>query len=78
MGTAPTDLVQLDQGYSISRYQYLQSGTDTTPMVSNALKYQVVSPDQKRCGYQSVESAFIARTAVVSSTTQQIIFFILI
>ncbi|XP_051157892.1 uncharacterized protein LOC127279530 [Leptopilina boulardi] len=65
VGTAPTDLVQLDQGYSISRYQYLQSGTDMTPMVSSPLKYQVVSPDQKRCGYQSVENAFIARTAVV-------------
>lgn len=60
------DLSQMDHGYSISRYQYLQNGTDTVPMVPNSLKYQVVPPDQKRNGYQSVESAFIARTAVVS------------
>lgn len=36
------------------------------PMVSGSPRYQVVPSGQKRNGYQSVESAFIARTAVVS------------
>jgi len=46
------------------RYAYTESGLESMPMMSGSPKYQVVPADQKN--YQSVESAFMARTAVVS------------
>ena len=69
VGTAPMDLAQMDHGDVSSRYQYQQNGRETMSMVSNSSRYQVIPVDQKRNGYQSVESAFIARTAVVRFQT---------
>lgn len=48
------------------RYAYVENGPESLPMVSGSPRYQVIPTGQKRNGYQSVESAFIARTAVVS------------
>ena len=49
------------------RYAYLENGPESMPMVSGSPKYQVIPAGQKRNAYQSIESAFIARTAVVSN-----------
>lgn len=52
-----------------SRYAYVESTSESMPMVVGSPKYQVLPSRreqiQKRM-YDSVESAFIARTAVVS------------
>ncbi|XP_015591403.1 trithorax group protein osa [Cephus cinctus] len=64
VGTAPVDLTGLGHNDPPPRYGYLDAGNEAMPMVSGSPRYQVVPTDQKRC-YQSVESAFIARTAVV-------------
>ncbi|XP_066595107.1 uncharacterized protein spdo [Prorops nasuta] len=62
VGTAPMDLVSLAHEPP-PRYAYTD-GPESLPMVSSSPRYQIVSSDQKR-GFHSVESAFIARTAVV-------------
>lgn len=59
VGTAPVDLINMSHSYG-----YMESGLESVPMVSGSPRYQVVPADQKN--YQSVESAFMARTAVVS------------
>ncbi|KAF7407175.1 hypothetical protein HZH66_001712 [Vespula vulgaris] len=65
VGTAPVDLASMVHGEPPPRYGYLENGPESMPMVSGSPRYQVLPADQKRSGYQSVESAFIARTAVV-------------
>ncbi|XP_014610680.1 PREDICTED: uncharacterized protein LOC106790370 [Polistes canadensis] len=65
IGTAPVDLASMVHGEPPPRYGYLENGPESMPMVSGSPRYQVLPTDQKRNGYQSVESAFIARTAVV-------------
>ncbi|KOC66468.1 hypothetical protein WH47_08861 [Habropoda laboriosa] len=65
VGTAPVDLVTMGHGDPPPRYAYMESGPESMPMVSGSPRYQVIPAGQKRNGYQSVESAFIARTAVV-------------
>ncbi|KAK2580395.1 hypothetical protein KPH14_006147 [Odynerus spinipes] len=65
VGTAPVDLASMAHGEPPPRYGYLENGPESMPMVSGSPRYQVLPTDQKRNGYQSVESAFIARTAVV-------------
>ncbi|XP_035733928.1 uncharacterized protein LOC118446861 [Vespa mandarinia] len=65
VGTAPVDLASMVYGEPPPRYGYLENGPESMPMVSGSPRYQVLPADQKRSGYQSVESAFIARTAVV-------------
>lgn len=67
VGTAPVDLASMVYGEPPPRYGYLENGPESVPMVSGSPRYQVLPADQKRSGYQSVESAFIARTAVVSN-----------
>lgn len=66
VGTAPIDLVTMGHGDPPPRYAYVENGPESMPMVSGSPRYQVIPTGQKRNGYQSVESAFIARTAVVS------------
>lgn len=67
VGTAPVDLVQLGYNEPPPRYGQLDSAAELMPMVVGTPKYQVISVNQKRSDdYNSVESAFIARTAVVS------------
>lgn len=66
IGTAPVDLVTMGHGDPPPRYAYMENGLESMPMVSGSPRYQVIPAGQKRNGYQSVESAFIARTAVVS------------
>lgn len=66
IGTAPVDLVTMGHGDPPPRYAYTENGLESMPMVSGSPRYQVIPAGQKRNGYQSVESAFIARTAVVS------------
>lgn len=68
IGTAPVDLVTMGHGDPPPRYAYMENGLESMPMVSGSPRYQVIPAGQKRNGYQSVESAFIARTAVVSKT----------
>ncbi|XP_015518830.2 uncharacterized protein LOC107223609 isoform X1 [Neodiprion lecontei] len=66
--TAPVDLTELVRCEPPPRYAYLESGPESVPMICSSPRYQVVpavSESQKRSGYQSVESAFVARTAVV-------------
>ncbi|PBC31109.1 hypothetical protein APICC_09220 [Apis cerana cerana] len=63
--TAPVDLVTMGHGDPPPRYAYMENGLESMPMVSGSPRYQVIPAGQKRNGYQSVESAFIARTAVV-------------
>ncbi|KAL6423358.1 hypothetical protein ACFW04_010166 [Cataglyphis niger] len=63
VGTAPVDLINLSHNEPPPRYIYAESGLESMPMMSGSPKYHVVPADQKN--YQSVESAFIARTAVV-------------
>ncbi|XP_070169084.1 uncharacterized protein [Polyergus mexicanus] len=63
VGTAPVDLINLSHNEPPPRYVYAESGLESMPMMSGSPKYHVVPADQKN--YQSVESAFIARTAVV-------------
>ncbi|XP_076180442.1 uncharacterized protein LOC143153298 [Ptiloglossa arizonensis] len=65
VGTAPVDLVSMGHGEPPPRYAYMENGPESMPMVSGSPRYQVIPAGQKRNGYQSVESAFIARTAVV-------------
>ncbi|XP_031775992.1 uncharacterized protein LOC100863039 isoform X3 [Apis florea] len=65
IGTAPVDLVTMGHGDPPPRYAYTENGLESMPMVSGSPRYQVIPAGQKRNGYQSVESAFIARTAVV-------------
>ncbi|CAK9827231.1 hypothetical protein ANTRET_LOCUS4946 [Anthophora retusa] len=65
VGTAPVDLVSMGHGDPPPRYAYMENGPESMPMVSGSPRYQVIPAGQKRNGYQSVESAFIARTAVV-------------
>ncbi|XP_068980496.1 uncharacterized protein spdo [Bombus flavifrons] len=65
VGTAPIDLVTMGHGDPPPRYAYVENGPESMPMVSGSPRYQVIPTGQKRNGYQSVESAFIARTAVV-------------
>ncbi|XP_043514329.1 uncharacterized protein LOC122530952 [Frieseomelitta varia] len=65
IGTAPVDLVTMGHGDPPPRYAYLENGPESMPMVSGSPKYQVIPAGQKRNAYQSIESAFIARTAVV-------------
>ncbi|KAG7188476.1 hypothetical protein KM043_008115 [Ampulex compressa] len=65
VGTAPVDLVSMGHGDLPPRYAYMENGLESMPMVSGSPRYQVIPADSKRSGYQSVESAFIARTAVV-------------
>ncbi|XP_017766663.1 PREDICTED: uncharacterized protein LOC108555513 [Eufriesea mexicana] len=65
VGTAPVDLVTMGHGDPPPRYAYMENGPESMPMVSGSPRYQVIPAGQKRNGYQSVESAFIARTAVV-------------
>lgn len=65
IGTAPVDLVTMGHGDPPPRYAYMENGLESMPMVSGSPRYQVIPAGQKRNGYQSVESAFIARTAVV-------------
>ncbi|XP_043262822.1 uncharacterized protein LOC122403390 [Colletes gigas] len=65
VGTAPVDLVSMGHGEPPPRYAYMENGPESLPMVSGSPRYQVIPAGQKRNGYQSVESAFIARTAVV-------------
>ncbi|XP_078053686.1 uncharacterized protein LOC144479063 [Augochlora pura] len=65
VGTAPVDLASMGHGDPPPRYGYVESGPESVPMVSGSPRYQVIPAGQKRSGYQSVESAFIARTAVV-------------
>ncbi|XP_050462814.1 uncharacterized protein LOC126857435 [Cataglyphis hispanica] len=63
VGTAPVDLINLSHNEPPPRYIYAESGLESMPMMSGSPKYHVIPADQKN--YQSVESAFIARTAVV-------------
>ncbi|XP_043598086.1 uncharacterized protein LOC122574491 [Bombus pyrosoma] len=65
VGTAPIDLVTMGHGDPPPRYAYVENGPESMPMVSGSPRYQVIPTGQKRNGYHSVESAFIARTAVV-------------
>nr|XP_034178258.1 uncharacterized protein LOC117603338 isoform X2 [Osmia lignaria] len=65
VGTAPVDLVTMGHGDPPPRYAYMENGPESMPMVSGSPRYQMIPAGQKRSGYQSVESAFIARTAVV-------------
>ncbi|XP_053975774.1 uncharacterized protein LOC128885445 [Hylaeus anthracinus] len=65
VGTAPVDLASMGHGDPPPRYGYIDNGPESMPMVSGSPRYQVIPTGQKRNGYQSVESAFIARTAVV-------------
>ncbi|KZC07126.1 PREDICTED: uncharacterized protein LOC107185442 [Dufourea novaeangliae] len=65
VGTAPVDLLSMGHGEPPPRYAYMDNGPESMPMVSGSPRYQVIPAGQKRNGYQSVESAFIARTAVV-------------
>ncbi|XP_033346095.1 uncharacterized protein LOC117231608 [Bombus vosnesenskii] len=65
VGTAPIDLVTMGHGDPPPRYAYVENGPESMPMVSGSPRYQMIPTGQKRNGYQSVESAFIARTAVV-------------
>ncbi|XP_020709958.1 uncharacterized protein LOC105689294 [Athalia rosae] len=68
VGTAPVDLTELSRCEPPPRYAYLDGpGPESVPMICSSPRYQVVptSDMQKRTGYQSVESAFVARTAVV-------------
>ncbi|XP_034938754.1 uncharacterized protein spdo [Chelonus insularis] len=66
LATSPTDFNELPP-----RYAFVESNSDSMPMVIGSPKYQVLSTRSesqsqlKRNAYQSVESAFIARTAVV-------------
>ncbi|XP_071639550.1 uncharacterized protein [Temnothorax longispinosus] len=62
VGTAPVDLMNMSHEPP-PRYAYTESGLESMPMMSGSPKYQVVPAEQKN--YQSVESAFMARTAVV-------------
>lgn len=64
VGTAPVDLMNLSHNEPPPRYVYTESGLESMPMMSGSPRYHVVPADQKN--YQSVESAFMARTAVVS------------
>ncbi|XP_032672141.1 uncharacterized protein LOC116844562 [Odontomachus brunneus] len=63
VGTAPVDLINMSHSEPPPRYAYMESGLESVPMVSGSPRYQVMPADQKT--YQSVESAFMARTAVV-------------
>ncbi|XP_072767435.1 uncharacterized protein [Anoplolepis gracilipes] len=63
VGTAPVDLMNLSHNEPPPRYVYAESGLESMPMMSGSPRYHVVPADQKN--YQSVESAFMARTAVV-------------
>ncbi|KMQ92611.1 hypothetical protein RF55_7375 [Lasius niger] len=63
VGTAPVDLMNLSHNEPPPRYAYVESGLESMPMMSGSPRYHVVPADQKN--YQSVESAFMARTAVV-------------
>ncbi|GAB1866949.1 Transmembrane protein [Camponotus japonicus] len=63
VGTAPVDLMNLSHNEPPPRYVYTESGLESMPMMSGSPRYHVVPADQKN--YQSVESAFMARTAVV-------------
>ncbi|XP_011157044.2 uncharacterized protein LOC105194031 isoform X1 [Solenopsis invicta] len=62
VGTAPVDLINMNHEPP-PRYAYTESTLESMPMMSGSPKYQVVPAEQKN--YQSVESAFMARTAVV-------------
>ncbi|KYQ48678.1 hypothetical protein ALC60_12183 [Trachymyrmex zeteki] len=62
VGTAPVDLMNMSHEPP-PRYAYTESGLESMPMMSGSPKYQMVPADKKN--YQSVESAFLARTAVV-------------
>ncbi|XP_017893390.1 uncharacterized protein LOC108633000 [Ceratina calcarata] len=64
VGTAPVDLVSMGHSDLPPRYAYMD-GPESMPMVSGSPKYQMIPAGHKRNGYHSVESAFIARTAVV-------------
>lgn len=64
VGTAPVDLMNMNHSDPPPRYAYMENGLESMPMVSGSPRYQVMPADQKN--YQSVESAFMARTAVVS------------
>ncbi|KAH0948467.1 hypothetical protein HN011_009832 [Eciton burchellii] len=63
VGTAPVDLMNLSHNEPPPRYAFAESGLESMPMMPGSSGYQVVPADQKN--YQSVESAFMARTAVV-------------
>ncbi|XP_020291421.1 uncharacterized protein LOC109858506 [Pseudomyrmex gracilis] len=63
IGTAPVDLINLSHNEPPPRYAYTESGLESMPMMSGSPRYQMVPADQKN--YHSVESAFMARTAVV-------------
>jgi len=65
VGTAPVDLMNLSHNEPPPRYAFAESGLESMPMMPGSSGYQVVPADQKN--YQSVESAFMARTAVVSN-----------
>jgi len=65
VGTAPVDLMNLSHNEPPPRYAYAESGLESMPMMPGSPGYQIVPADQKN--YQSVESAFMARTAVVSN-----------
>lgn len=67
VGTAPVDLMNMSHSEPPPRYAYTESGLESMPMMSGSPRYQVMPADQKN--YQSVESAFMARTAVVSDIT---------
>jgi len=62
------DLINMSHNEPPPRYAYTESGLESMPMMSGSPKYQVMAADQKN--YQSVESAFMARTAVVSDIKQ--------
>ncbi|XP_057328555.1 uncharacterized protein LOC130669589 [Microplitis mediator] len=69
LATSPTELSQFSE--PPPRYAFLESNSESMPMVIGSPKYQILSSRSesqaqlKRNPYQSVESAFIARTAVV-------------
>ncbi|XP_011308082.1 uncharacterized protein spdo [Fopius arisanus] len=72
-GSLATSPIELSSrfGEPPPRYAFVES-PESIPMVIGSPKYQVLSQTPKRGGYTSVESAFIARTAVVPPLSPQI------
>ncbi|XP_063976303.1 uncharacterized protein LOC135162092 [Diachasmimorpha longicaudata] len=66
-GSLATSPIELSSrfGEPPPRYAFVESGSESIPMVIGSPKYQVLTQTSKRGGYTNVESAFIARTAVV-------------
>lgn len=78
LATSPTELSS-QFGEPPPRYAFVESNSESMPMVIGSPKYQVLpsrtdqQSQHKRSAYHSVESAFIARTAVVSNLSKSII-----